>query len=346
MPDELIPPHMIGRSTELQMLLEKIGRYNTVVVGPPGAGKSTLLRAYVERYGDNHYPLVFLEGRHLSKDSDQDALIWKRFRDDKSHERRRPLIVIDGIDECDPSSPVVRMIDGAMRSIDAQILISTRPFSHQIFQSAQIGHDFAVVHLSALAEADIAQFLKQHDVNHSPDQLQRLTRLSDGNALIVSLVASQLSSGVLSWDQIESAFAEFDCPGILLPNGLPAGSLQKESGIFISDVASTNANIWNEIQNRPEALRELPPRKFEEIVAEMLEKQGYTVELTPASKDGGFDIYVASKQTLGKFLYLVECKRYAPPKKVGVHFIRALHGVVQKTVRLKSLLYGWPLYIN
>lgn len=331
MPSEFVPPQMIGRSAELQLLLERIGRYNTVVVGPPGTGKSTLLRAYVERYGDKHYPLVFLEGRHLSKDSDPDTLIWKRFRDDKSRAMHRPLIVIDGLDECDPSSPVVRMIDESMHSIDAQVLISTRPFSHQIFQSAQIGHDFAVVNLSALAEAEIAQFLKHYDVKHTSDQLQRLARLSDGNALIVSLVASQLSSSTLSWDQIESAFAEFDCPGILLPSGLPAKSLQKESGIFVSDVAVTNANIWNEIQSRPEVLRELPPRKFEETVAEMLEKQGYTVELTPASKDGGFDIYVASKQALGKFLYLVECKRYTPPNKVGVHFIRALHGVVQKT---------------
>lgn len=62
----------------------------------------------------------------------------------------------------------------------------------------------------------------------------------------------------------------------------------------------------------------------------MLEKQGYSVELTPVSKDGGFDIYVAKKETLGSFLYLVECKRFVPPNRVGVHLIRSLHGVVEK----------------
>ncbi len=187
MPNEFIPPQMIGRTAELQLLLDRIGRYNTVVVGPPGTGKSTLLRAYVEQYGDRHYPLVFLEGRHLSKDSDPDALIWKRFRDDKSRERHRPLIVIGGLDECDPSSPVVQMIDGSMRSIDAQILISTRPFSHQIFQSAQFGHDFAVVNLSALSEAEIAQFLKEYDVKHSSDQLQQLARCGNGDGHSVEM---------------------------------------------------------------------------------------------------------------------------------------------------------------
>jgi Restriction endonuclease/NACHT domain len=330
-PSESLPPQMIGRSEELQLLLERVGSHNTVVVGPAGVGKSTLLRTYVERYGKKHQPLVFLEGRYLTRDSDPDTLIWKQFRDNASNTRHKPLIVIDGLDECEPSSPIVRMIDESMRSINAQFLISTRPFSHQIFQTAQIGQDYSVVELSSFLESEIDQLLKRYGVKHTTEQLQFLKGLSGGNALIVSLVASQLRSGSLGWGQLESAFSEFDCSGILLPSGLPAKALQKESGIFVSDIAVTNENIWNEIKDRPETLRELPPRKFEEIVAEMLEKQGYTVELTPASKDGGFDIYVASKQALGKFMYLVECKRYTPPNKVGVHLVRALHGVVQKT---------------
>ncbi len=71
-------------------------------------------------------------------------------------------------------------------------------------------------------------------------------------------------------------------------------------------------------------------RKFEELVAELLEKQGYSVKLTPPSKDGGFDMYAAKHEVLGQFLYFVECKRYAPPNKVGVQVVRALHGVVQQ----------------
>jgi len=51
--------------------------------------------------------------------------------------------------------------------------------------------------------------------------------------------------------------------------------------------------------------------------------------LTPASRDGGKDIYIATKDSLGSFLYLVECKRYAPDRPVGVGFIRQLYGTVQ-----------------
>ncbi|MBU1723414.1 MAG: restriction endonuclease, partial [Gammaproteobacteria bacterium] len=50
---------------------------------------------------------------------------------------------------------------------------------------------------------------------------------------------------------------------------------------------------------------------------------------TPASKDGGKDIYAARKDHLGSFLYVVECKKYAPDNPVGVGLIRQLNGVVQ-----------------
>ena len=86
----------------------------------------------------------------------------------------------------------------------------------------------------------------------------------------------------------------------------------------VVDVSSTNEEILRLLKNEPDLVWKLPPRKFEEIVAEILDRQGYQIELTPASGDGGFDIYAARKDGLGRFLYLVECKRYVPPNKVGV----------------------------
>lgn len=40
-------------------------------------------------------------------------------------------------------------------------------------------------------------------------------------------------------------------------------------------------------------------------------------------------IYAARKEGLGQFLYLIECKRYVRPNKVGVKVVRSLHGVLQ-----------------
>lgn len=91
-------------------------------------------------------------------------------------------------------------------------------------------------------------------------------------------------------------------------------------------------NTWREVihqlAKRPQEIFELSPRQFEELVAALLREQGYDVELTPTSKDGGKDLLVAVPHGLGDFLYLVECKRYRKP--VGVRRVRELYGVVEQ----------------
>ncbi|HST61530.1 MAG TPA: restriction endonuclease, partial [Longimicrobium sp.] len=122
----------------------------------------------------------------------------------------------------------------------------------------------------------------------------------------------------------------FDHPGILGPDGRPLTQEALEGSRILTDVVNTNEQILRMLRDDPSLVYSLPPRKFEEIVAEILDRLGYDISLTPESKDGGFDMYAAWKDGLGDFLYLVECKRYAPHKTVGVHLVRALHGVVEE----------------
>lgn len=102
----------------------------------------------------------------------------------------------------------------------------------------------------------------------------------------------------------------------------------------ISEIAIVSEASWQELIKRlgqsPDDIFELPPRKFEELVAELLRSQGYEVQITQPSKDGGRDLFVAVPQLLGDFLYLVECKRYAPDRRVGVRRVRELYGVVEQ----------------
>jgi HJR/Mrr/RecB family endonuclease len=65
---------------------------------------------------------------------------------------------------------------------------------------------------------------------------------------------------------------------------------------IILDVRATNDEIFRMLKARPEMIRSLPPRKFEELVADILAKMGYEITLTPEQKDGGFDIYAARKE--------------------------------------------------
>jgi len=88
-----------------------------------------------------------------------------------------------------------------------------------------------------------------------------------------------------------------------------------------------NDELLRYLAKHPELLREVQPRKFEEIVAALLENQGFEVELTKQTRDGGVDIFAAQNTALGSHLYVIECKRYASHQKVGVELVQRLHGV-------------------
>ncbi len=110
----------------------------------------------------------------------------------------------------------------------------------------------------------------------------------------------------------------------LLASSIP--SVQKE-------ILTLSTEFWNsmlaELMRNPKSIFDLPPRKFEELVAEMLTRDGFSVTLTPETKDGGKDILALNKTSLGNHLFLVECKRYAPERPVDISIVRALYGVVE-----------------
>lgn len=80
----------------------------------------------------------------------------------------------------------------------------------------------------------------------------------------------------------------------------------------------------------PEKMRELSPRKFEELVADLFRNQGFEVMLTPRSRDGGMDVIAVQRSGIGTVMIIVECKRYAATNKVGVEIVRGLYGVVEQ----------------
>jgi restriction system protein len=86
--------------------------------------------------------------------------------------------------------------------------------------------------------------------------------------------------------------------------------------------------LIREIAKHPQNIYNISPRRFEEIIAYILEQFGFTVDLTAQTRDGGSDILAVTKDTLGiTTSYIVECKRYAKDNKVGIATARAIYGV-------------------
>ena len=101
---------------------------------------------------------------------------------------------------------------------------------------------------------------------------------------------------------------------------------------------TVNDKLIQHLAHHPELLRDINPRCFEELIAELFHKQGFEVTLTPQTRDGGKDIHAVKNDQFGKSLYLIECKRYATNNKVGVEMVRGLYGVVSAENATKGII--------
>lgn len=126
--------------------------------------------------------------------------------------------------------------------------------------------------------------------------------------------------------------------GLIDINGNPLSSEAEESKNIIQTISIVNNSLIDRVNSNPSLIYQITPRKFEELVAELLEKEGFKVNLTKQTRDGGKDIFVAQKSSLGNFLYYVECKQYAPDNPVGVNLVRELFGTISADRATAGLL--------
>jgi hypothetical protein len=99
------------------------------------------------------------------------------------------------------------------------------------------------------------------------------------------------------------------------------------------------ADLIEKLRANPELLYELPPGQFEEIVAELLASFGWQVNLTSQKWDSGRDILAVSRDSAGfETSWAVECKRWAPSRKVDVATVRSLYGAQRQFGFSKALL--------
>ena len=110
---------------------------------------------------------------------------------------------------------------------------------------------------------------------------------------------------------------------------------QKE---IISCLTSSALDLILIASKNPVALYEMSPREFEQLIAEIFSRHGFKVELTQRTRDGGKDI-IAVRSDLGiRSKYIIECKKYAKHRPVGVDLVRNLYGVQVQEGANKSVL--------
>jgi HJR/Mrr/RecB family endonuclease len=104
-----------------------------------------------------------------------------------------------------------------------------------------------------------------------------------------------------------------------------AEALSKGSLRIIYEATQQRIEIYSAVTDEllarlakfPQDRFRLNPRVFEETVAELLDKMGYQVCLTPRSRDKGRDVIASIDTPAAPVLMLVECKRYSETRLVG-----------------------------
>ena len=107
-----------------------------------------------------------------------------------------------------------------------------------------------------------------------------------------------------------------------------------------------NAEFFRYLNRHPELLYKVTPRKFEEIIAELLKDMGCEIHLTPETRDGGRDILAAFKTPFAELLMIVECKRYNPSHKIGVDIVERFLWVVERKDKASCGLIATTSYFS
>ena len=108
-------------------------------------------------------------------------------------------------------------------------------------------------------------------------------------------------------------------------------------GVIIGAIRPAWRRFLGELSNNPEALYQLDPRQFEELVAGAYREEGWRVTLTPRSGDRGRDI-IAEREDIGAIRVLDQVKLYAPEHTVPANDVRALYGVLSLDQRASKAI--------
>lgn len=97
-----------------------------------------------------------------------------------------------------------------------------------------------------------------------------------------------------------------------------------------AQVVSHSRRLALSLRENPANLPGISPFDFEDLVAELLADQGYAVQVTTRTADGGRDILALFPTPIGNILTIVECKKYGVHRKVGIELVERLLWVADR----------------
>ncbi|WP_417397088.1 restriction endonuclease [Gimesia chilikensis] len=316
-PDSI--PNFVGRENEIEWLFDFYrhrGNFFTPVIvqGPGGVGKTTLLKQFLAST-----PLTFdpswLDLSPFDKPHEAINSFMERLATGRDQNFGRRIVVLDGVERMDDSqiSSVVNRIFN-WKAVRGLIISSRRRITLKPSETLEL----------LPLELDAAKKLLEltTDLKVEPHELERLVTSVNCYPLAIQLLAGLIRSN--SSDDISRLITGnfYDLSDV---TSAPSSEILV---VTKPKLITTSEALVNNLKKQPENVRDLSPRDFENLLAELLTDMGWEVEVTKQTRDGGKDILAYMNTDLGRFLCLVEAKRYREDRKIGVDLVRTLFGTL------------------
>lgn len=308
--------NFFGRNEELEILQKSLidrGERIIAITGNNATGKTALWKVFIEMNKDRY-------------DSNIEVIYGHRagYEFPEISEEKELVILEDLSFVFSPR--LEKGIEEYINRYSKKQFILVSPFKIEMAQFNPTTH----IHLSNLdvssTELALSKLLSQ---TRSKAELNEIVNLTSGNPFLIKLVANYLNSGEYNLSKIVELIQDG-----LNYRGLSGGdnklllNTSPEFELIKNDIVVVNKSILDRIKKRPDDVYKLTSRQFEEMVAELMIKRGYRVDITKATHDGGKDLIIANHTDIGNFMYYVECKKYDALRPVGVNLIRELAGTI------------------
>jgi restriction system protein len=303
---------------KLNKLIVERGKHLVGINGGPGMGKTILAHKFIHELSEYFDGGISCVSTHSLPISSENLVFDKK---------RNHLLVIDEVYD---SAEILlserilpeTVVDEVYRCKTLHTIVISRKRVEWIPIDATI-------HVNELSKVDAVEFIKNIVGNKYEYISDSAIDMINGSPLVANLLGAMAVEKGISVDELLSKILPFELSGLVDTLGRPLRLSGRLSKVIVADARAANEELLRIISKDRNYIYSISPRRFEELAADVFERLGYTVEITPPSKDGGKDLYVARKSELGSLLFYVECKRYAPDRPVGVGLVRSLYGVVE-----------------
>jgi restriction endonuclease Mrr len=122
-------------------------------------------------------------------------------------------------------------------------------------------------------------------------------------------------------------------------------AFDKVCPLIIPAFEQTHLELFDYFAKHPDHLHQLDWRKFEELLESIFRNQGFTTELGPGRGDGGVDIRLLQKDSIGPLITCVQAKRYRPDYPIGLEAVAAFYAVIEDQRANRGLFVTTSRYL-